>query len=149
MVKAKMMNENSFDKLVKEMNALAELIKSRQDEKQAVLDEFDKEKARYSKGKISQATLASSIRKTNAELIRLDKNIRLTMVKSKKLLSRMSDFVTAQAPKVFRAKESGFSLASGGAKKKKVAKKKVVKKKGKMTAAQIKTEMKAEKKFRR
>jgi len=162
MVNVKMMDQEMFDKFVKEMNALGELIKARQDEKQAIVDEFDKEKGRYSKGNISKATLMSSVKKTNAELVKLDKQIRTIMVNTKKSLSRMTVFVRKQRPKVFRAKESGVSMVSAGASKKRSKVKKVVDKKAvkktvskkvkgdsKLTASEIKAEMMAEKKFRK
>ena len=41
MAKEKMMNEARFSKMVGEFDALGELIKTRQDEKQSVMDEFD------------------------------------------------------------------------------------------------------------
>ena len=161
MAKAKMMNESAFEKLTKEFGALGELIRARQDEKQAILNEFDKERDRYKKGKISENTLASSVRKTNTELIRLDKNIRDIIQKALKISGNMNDSLRKQQPKVFRAKESGFVL-QGSPKKKKVVKRKTVKKKSvkkkvvkkkapskksKISKAEIAREMKAEKKY--
>ena len=128
MVKVKMMNENVFAKLVKEFNALGELIRTRQEEKQSVLNQFDTELARYKRGNISENTLASSIKKTNLELMKLDKNIREIIDKSMKYSARINDLVRSQRPIAYRARESGLGLASAPAKKKAV-KKKVVKKK--------------------
>ena len=150
MVQAKMMGETSFEKLTKEFGALGELIRTRQDEKQSVLNEFDRERERYKKGRVSENTLASSVRKTNTELIKLDKNIRLIIQKSLKLSSRMDDFIRKQDPKVFRAHESGISLATSK-KKRKPAKRKTSsgkKVKSRISQTQIRAEMKAEKKFR-
>ena len=139
MVKVKMMNENMFAKLTKEFSALGELIRTRQEEKQSVLDEYDKELSRYKKGNISENTLASSVKKTNNELLKLDKNIRDTIAKFKKYSKRINELVRAQKPIAYRARETGSALASAPIKKlakkkapvkKKVAtKKKVVKKK--------------------
>lgn len=123
-----MMNENVFAKLVKEFNALGELIRTRQEEKQSVLNQFDTELARYKRGNISENTLASSIKKTNLELMKLDKNIREIIDKSMKYSARINDLVRSQRPIAYRARESGLGLASAPAKKKAV-KKKVVKKK--------------------
>lgn len=171
MVKVKMMNENLFAKLVKEYSALGELIRTRQEEKQSVSNEFDRELARYKKGNISENTLASSVRKTNNELVKLDKNIRDTMDKISKLNARMTDLVRNQRPIIYRARESGVGLASATGKKvakkkpakrkpakkkvvkkkvakKKPAKRKAAKKKGKITKKEISREMKAEKKRR-
>ena len=64
MAKAKMMNEKEFANLIKEFNAVGELIRARQEEKQAVIDSFGLEKRRYHAGKISEKTLQSSANKT-------------------------------------------------------------------------------------
>jgi hypothetical protein len=163
MVKVKMMNENVFAKLTKEFSSQGELIRTRQEEKQSVLNEYDKELARYKRGNISENTLASSVKKTNAELTKLDKSIRTTIAKCISYSSRMNELIRNQKPIIYKARESGSGLASAGAKKKKPAKrkpakkkavkrkaparKKAVKKKGKITKAQIAAEMKAEKKL--
>ena len=165
MAQAKMMNETAFEKLTKEFGALGELIRTRQDEKQSVMDEFDKEKDRYKKGRISENTFASSVRKTNAELIRIDKNIRMVIQKALKLSSNMSDFLRRQEPKVFRVHESGIKMQGGNKSvKKKPMKKKMNKKpikkisskkspkkkmskKPRITKAEIAVEMAAEKKI--
>ena len=156
MAKAKMMNENVFEKMTKEFGALGELIRTRQDEKQAVMDEFDKERKRYNLGKISENTLASSVKKTNAELLRIDKNIRLNIQKAIKLSGQANDFLRRQQPKVFRVHESGTTL--NGTKKKSVKKKvsttKVSKKQAhkkasssKVSERQLKKELAMDKKF--
>jgi hypothetical protein len=121
MAKTKTMNENSFSKLAKELSALAELVRTRQEEKQSVIDEFEKERGRYKTGKISENTLASSVKKTNLELIKLDNSIRETIQKAVNLSTRMQAFLRSQSPKAFRAKESGFFMLGG---KKKTSKKK-------------------------
>jgi len=142
MVKVKMMNENLFAKLDNEFRALGELLKTRQDEKQSLLNEFDLELSRYKQGKLSENTLASSVKKSNLELAKLDKNIRDIMQKGLVLSKKMIGFIRDQKPIVYKVTESGVS--GGGLKikgkkkpikkkapvKKKVAiKKKVVKKK--------------------
>lgn len=159
MVKAKMMNESSFARLVKELSALGELIRTRQDEKQAVIDEFGKEKARYGKGKISEDTMKSSSRKSNKEFGRINKDIRVAIVKSNKLGVRIREFIGSQSPKSFVAKVSGISLRQP-AKKKITAKKKSLVKKSKkkksasrkskeLSRAEIREELRQERKLRR
>ena len=103
--------------MIKELNALGELIRTRQEEKQAIIDEFDKEKERYRKGKISEDTMKSSSKKVNKEFSRINKDIRNAIVKSNKLGSRIKDFVGNQSPRVFVAKVSGISLKSTKKKK--------------------------------
>ena len=127
MAKAKMMNENSFAKMVKELNALGELIRTRQEEKQAVIDEFDKERARFRTGKISENTMKSSSAKANREFSRINKDIRIAIFKSNKLGTIIREFIGNQSPKSFVAKVSGVMLRTS--KKKVVVKKKSVKKK--------------------
>ena len=122
MAQAKMMNEAPFEKLVKEINSQGELIRTRQDEKQSVMNEFDKEKRRFTVGKISRATLTSSVVKTNKELSKLDSDIKAAMRKATSLSNRMNETLLRQEPKAFKASESGFRL--DGEKKKSAAKKK-------------------------
>jgi hypothetical protein len=133
MVKTKVINQNAFAKLVKELDALGELVKVRQKEKQSVLDSYDAEKKRFSMRKISEKSLESSIKKTNAELMRLDKNIRLTIQKVIKLTAVVNKFLRSQTPKVFRAHKTGLAMTSGkkkkASKKRKAPKKKAPKKK--------------------
>ncbi len=127
MASAKKLNESNFSRLVKDMNAAGELIRTHQDEKQAVLDEFEQEKKRFKDGKISQKTLASSSTKTNKELMRLDKFIRDAMKKVETLSSRIKALGINQAPKPFRVAVSGIKL--NNSKKKVKAKKAAPKKK--------------------
>lgn len=120
------MNESFFAKIQKELTATGELIRARQDEKQALLDEFDNECKRFFFGKISQRALMSSVKKTNKELQRLDRAIRTAMAKARNLSDREMKQVSAQAPIGYRAAISGII---GG--KKKAMKKKSVRKKKK------------------
>lgn len=124
-VRVKSMNESLFAKLHKELTIAGELIRARQEEKQGLLDEFDAEAKRYFFGKISQRALASSVKKTNAELKRLDKSIRDNISRVRSVADRATKLASSQAPIGFRATLTGIS---GGSKKKKATKKKVKKK---------------------
>lgn len=128
MVQTKKMDESAFAKIIKEFNAVGEMIRARQDEKQSVIDEFGSESKRFFFGKISQKTLASSVRKTNKEFRRLDNDIRKAMVRANDLANQEKRFVSAQSPKVFTATLSGISLAGSKKKKKRKARKKPVRK---------------------
>lgn len=119
MAKTKKMNEASFAKLVKELNALGELIRTRQDEKQAVINEFEKERKRFRAGNISKATMTSSIRKTNAEFLRLNKDIRRQIQKSNKIATNVKAFCSKQAPIVFNASLTGVNIKKTSKKAKK------------------------------
>lgn len=118
MVKVRLMNEDVFAKNMKEFNVSGETIKARQEEKQGLLDDFDTECKRFFFGKISEKSLQSSVNKTNAELSRLDKEIRQNMAKAHAAAARNSKLVSAQAPVGFRATMSGIRGGGAGGKKK-------------------------------
>ena len=120
MVHIKRMNESFFAKILKDLNVAGELIRARQEEKQGLLDEFEGECKRFFFGKISERTLASSVKKTNKELARLDKEIRLNMSRLRNAEKRVAKLVSEQAPVSYRATISGIS---GGDKNKKTTKK--------------------------
>ena len=126
MVQTKKMNEGFFVKMQKDLTTAGEWIRSRQEEKQALLNEFDLECKRFFFGKISQRALAASVKKTNEELHKLDKSIRDAIKKSRNLSIKEMKLVADQAPIGYRATISGIS---GGTKKKKAVKKRPAKKK--------------------
>ncbi len=126
MVQTRKMNESFFVKIQKDLTTTGEWIRSRQDEKQALLNEFDLECKRFFFGKISQRALAASVKKTNEELQRLDKSIRDSIKKSRGLSTREMKLIGDQAPIGYRATISGIT---GGTKKKKAVKKRTVKRK--------------------
>lgn len=123
MVQTKHMNEESFAKTLKEFNVAGELVRARQDEKQGLLNEFDQECKRFFFGKISQRSLQSSVKKTNKELARLDKDIRMHIGKARTAANRASSLVTAQAPIGYRATLSGINGGKSKKKKKSPGKK--------------------------
>lgn len=126
MVQTRKMNESFFVKMQKDLTTTGEWIRSRQEEKQALLNEFDQECKRFFFGKISQRALAASVKKTNAELQRLDKSIRDAIKRGRSISTREMKLVGDQAPIGYRATISGIT---GGTKKKKSVKKKPAKKK--------------------
>lgn len=125
MAESKKMNESDFAKIVKEMNASGEFIRTRQDEKQSVMNEFDKERQRFKSGKISKKALDASVKRVNKELQRIDQKIRQSIKQTHQLASRANKMVSNQAPRALRAKATGIS-SSG---KRKSSKKKSSKKK--------------------
>ena len=128
MAKTKKMDESAFAKIVKEINAVGEVIRTRQDEKQAVIDEFANERKRFFSGKVSKKTLASSAQKSNKEFHKLDNEIRSTIAKTQDIADKAKRFVAGQSPKTFKASISGVS----GGIKKKSSKKKPIKRNSKM-----------------
>ncbi len=129
MARTKKMNEGTFGQILKEFHAVGELIRARQNEEQAILDEFDSESKRFFFGKISEKALESSIRKTNKEIGRLDREVRSAISQARVLGKRMDSLLSAQSPLAFRATLSGISSGDGKKEKKKPKKKLVVKKK--------------------
>ena len=127
MVQTRKMNEAFFVKMQKDLTATGELIRAKQDEKQALLDEFDNECKRFFFGKISQRALLSSIKKTNTELQRLDNVLRDSIKKCRSLSNKEMKLISSQAPIGYRATLSGIS----GGKSKTAKKTKVVRKKTK------------------
>ena len=127
MAKEKMMNEARFSKLVGEFDALGELVKTRQDEKQSVMDEFDKERARYRAGKISEKTVESSARKANKEMMKLNGEIRNIISRANKMADVIKTFVSSQSPRVFRSSVSGIALSGAKKKSRKKSRKKAKK----------------------
>jgi len=126
MVKVRMMNEELFARTLKELNVTGELVRARQEEKQGLLDDFDSECKRFFFGKISERALMSSVKKTNKELQRLDKEIRQNMSKSKTAGNSALRIISAQVPVRYRATLSG--IVGGEEKTKKRKRKKTIKK---------------------
>ncbi|MDP3987067.1 MAG: hypothetical protein Q8P81_02465 [Nanoarchaeota archaeon] len=120
MVHIKRMNESFFAQILKDFNVAGELVRARQEEKQGLLDEFDAECKRFFFGKISERALASSVKKTNKELVRLDKNVRESIARARNAGERAVKLTSEQAPVGYRATLSGIS---GGEKKKKAKRK--------------------------
>ena len=125
----KKMNESFFVQMLKDLTTVGELIRARQDEKQALLDEFDLECKRFFFGKISQKALMASVKKTNNELHRLDTDIREAIRRARSLSDRQMKLVANQAPIGYRAAISGIIGGNKKSKKRKVAKKRKAKRK--------------------
>lgn len=162
MVKTKKMDEAYFANFLKETTVYGELIRARQDEKQSLVDEFDRESKRFYFGKISEKAISSSVEKTNKELTRIDKEIKSYMKKANANLQKAIKLVNDQEPKTFKAtlsavkdsrsssktskkKSSSKTKKASGSSKKKTVKKASPKpaKKTKATKATKKTAKKA------
>ncbi|MBU4308202.1 MAG: hypothetical protein KJ566_00195 [Nanoarchaeota archaeon] len=125
MVHIKRMNEEYFAKLLKDLTASGELIRARQEEKQKLLDSFNAESKRFFFGKISQRGWQSSVKKTNLELQRLDKNRRDAIKSATSHCDRTRKLCVEQMPIGYKATLTGIS---DGKRKKKVVRRKVAKK---------------------
>lgn len=112
MATEKEMNQSNFIKIAKDINAFAEVIRSRQDQKQVIIDDFNKERKRYQSGKISKKTLIASVPRVRKELQRLNEEIRKNIKNLHKVAQRAKDFASRQVPKNFRVTTSGITLSS-------------------------------------
>ncbi len=128
MVRIKLMNEELFAKLQKDLTVAGELIRARQEEKQKLINAFDAEGKRFFFGKISQRAWQSSIKKTNLELQRLDRQRREAIKRASVLSERIRKLCSSQAPVAYRATMTGII---GGAKKAKKSKSSKAKKRKK------------------
>ena len=117
MATEKEMNQSNFIKIAKELNAFAEVIRSRQDQKQVIINDFNKERKRYKDGKISRKTLVSSVPRVRKELKRLNDEIRKNIRSLNKSADKAKLFASRQVPKNFKVAVSGITL-SGTRKKK-------------------------------
>jgi len=108
MVQTKKMNEDVFADLEKKFSAAAELIRLRQGEKQSVLDEFDAATRRFFFGSISEKALDISVKKTNTELQRLDKDIRDSIREASSVAKKAILMAQSQKPVSFRASLAGI-----------------------------------------
>lgn len=121
MVEEKRIDDGAYGKIVKELTALAQLIRIGQKEKQAAIDSFDREVKMYRNGKISKKALRSSVPKTRKVIQKLDKNLKSNIDKAVKTHRRAITFIEKQAPKRFKVTMQGVRSA---AVKKKVTRKK-------------------------
>lgn len=124
MATAKSMNQINFEKIVKELTSYAEVIRSRQDQKQVIIDDFEKERKRFKSGKISKKSLSSSVPRVKKELDRLDLQIKKNIMYLKNTADKVKKFASSQSPKGIKVSVSGMAMkATPKKKKKKVSKK--------------------------
>jgi len=100
-VREKRMDQTVFDQILRDKTAFAESLRERQDEKQAVLDEFGKELGRFRGGKISKKAINASVPKVKKELSRLDKEIRKDILGVTTTSKRATKFAQRQTPRSF------------------------------------------------
>ena len=108
----KRMNQQNFGKIVKDLTSFAEVIRSRQDQKQIIINDFDKERKRFKNGKISKKALSASVPRVRRELDRLDKQIKRNILALKNVAKRVEKFALAQAPKKFKVSMSGIKMSA-------------------------------------
>ena len=134
MATEKKMDQSDFGKISKELTAFAEIIRSRQDQKQIIINDFNKERKRYKSGKISKKSLISSVPRVRKELQRLNDEIKKNIRSLHATAKKTERFASKQTPKNFKVSLSGITLPGGKKKHRKhnrSAKKKSTRKKKK------------------
>ncbi len=108
----KTLDRSRFEKMVKELTSRAEVLRSRQDQKQVILNDFEKERERYKKGKISKKALSASVPRVRRELERLDNQIKNNILSLKKKSDEIKKMAANQSPKGFKVSISGLAMKS-------------------------------------
>src|SRR3989338_359397 len=121
MVKEKKLSQQEYNRSVKQLPSYAELIETAQREKQAAMDDLDKEVRLFKSGKVSESSLALTVKRTNKELHRLDKKIRAYIKNVHSNSKKILNLTERQRPTPF--KETIKGMKSSGLKKKRTKKK--------------------------
>jgi len=108
MAQIRKINEARLDGFLKDITVRGEEIRSLQDEKQSVMDEFRKECERFRNGRISEQSLMASTKKVNAELAAIDFKIRKSIRESQTNAQRARVYVESNVPERYRATHRGI-----------------------------------------
>ena len=110
-MKIRKMEENSLDDHLREITVQGEQIRSLQEEKQALMNEFRHEHTRFKQGKISETAFAKSSRKVTEQLVVLDLAVRRELQHFKAASGRTSKLFERQHPEKIRATKRGLKKA--------------------------------------
>ena len=135
-MQSKKINESDISRIAKELTVVGESIRTRQDEKQSIMDDFKREMGIFRNGKISQKALDSSAKRVNKELQIIDSEIRQNIRNIHSLSNSFRTLGSRQHPKAVRVNVRG--IVNGSKKKKKAAKRRTVRR-----TAKRKTEKRA------
>ncbi len=108
MVKENNLNEELFDHCQKELTVFGEFLGAKQEEKQALMDQFIVEAGRYKHGEISTSAIESSVKRTNEELEKLDNSIKVQILEIKKFARKVMSLAEKQRPIKFSATPEGI-----------------------------------------
>lgn len=108
--------------MVREVIARAEGLRSFQDEKQAVIDQFKKEHQRCKNGQISERALEVSSRRRMKELMSLDSKIRNDIKRARSSMKSTNKYIDVYLPEKIRTSKSGVHKVSVKKKARSVAK---------------------------
>lgn len=107
-MKIRKMEENSLDDHLREITVQGEQIRSLQEEKQALMNEFRHEHTRFKQGKISGTAFTKSSRKVTEQLVALDLAVRRELQHFKAASGRTSKLFERQHPEKIRATKRGL-----------------------------------------
>jgi hypothetical protein len=108
MTKIRKMDQTRLDRLLRDITVRSEAIRSLQDEKQSVIDEFRREHDRLRSGKISENAFTNSADTVTNQLSELDRKIRESMRGSASLTRRVLAYVESQQPEIIKATTRGL-----------------------------------------
>lgn len=114
-MQSKKINEAVISRIVKELTVAGESIRTRQDEKQSIMNDFKREMGIFRDGKISEKALDSSAKRVNKELQRIDGEIRQNIKNIHSLSNNFRTLGSRQHPKTIRVNVRG--IVNGGKKK--------------------------------
>ncbi|MFH1338151.1 MAG: hypothetical protein ABIH55_04740 [Nanoarchaeota archaeon] len=123
MVQIRKIDEKRVDKMIREVVARAEGLRSFQDEKQAVIDQFKKEHQRCRNGQISERALEASSKRRMKELMSLDSKIRNDIKRARSSMRSTNKYIDVYLPEKVKTSKSGVHRVSLKKKSRSAAKK--------------------------
>ena len=109
MPKVKKTPINKFEEYIKKSISNIEHIRTKQEEKQAVLNEYEKQHSRYADGRISKRAYNISVNKNRALLSSIDTQIKSSINISKKSLQSALKITSKQVPVHFNVSMDGLT----------------------------------------
>ncbi|MBR9678922.1 MAG: hypothetical protein GON13_01515 [Nanoarchaeota archaeon] len=109
MSKVKKTPINKFEEYIKKSIFNIEHIRTKQEEKQAVLDEYEKQHGRFADGRISKRAYNVSVKKNKALLSSIDSQIRSSINVTKKSLQSALKVTSKQVPIQFNVSLEGLT----------------------------------------
>ena len=98
-----------FEEYIKKSITNIELIKTKQEEKQAILNEYEKQHSRFADGKISRTAFDVSVKENKKLLGGIDSEIRKSISSSKSALQSALKITSSQVPEKFNLSLEGLT----------------------------------------
>ena len=109
MAKVKKAPIGKFEEYIKRAITNIENIRTKQEQKQAVLDEYSKQHRRYADGKISRRAYEAAMRKNKALLSSIDSQIKSSINSTKRALQSSLKITSRQVPVSFKVSMDGLT----------------------------------------